>query len=370
MTYMPTGSGSDGPGPSGGARRPDAETGTGHPGPDADNGLGRILSLVAAGLGVLIILLGFTAFRTYDSYSTSGYSSSTKSNFFESSGGPAVALLFAAGLLAALRLLPKQPKLGGVAAAVAVSGFVYLVFSIITIATAGGGDPAYGAYLELVLGLILTGAVVAAMLIDFGIVSPSAGNAGRQGGAGAGQYGQPGGSRYTQQGNASHGEAATSQYGSSQFGSPQGSSEQQGGYGQARPPAQAPQGGGYYGASETPQSYGQQSQSPSFGQPAPYGQQQPYGQQSQEPSRGQQSPDQPYGQPQQSGSYPPPGQQQPGAYQSGQQPPAYQQPAQQQETSEDDEQTRAYRAPTQSFGAYAPESERSQDNPYGPPPQQ
>jgi len=317
MTYMPTGPGPDGPGPSGGSQRTDAGSGASQTGSAEDNGLGRILSLVAAGLGVLILLLGFTPFAKIGSFSSSGYTVDGPSyNFFESSE-PSIALLLTAGLIAAVGLLPKQSRVIGVAAAVAVSGFVYLVLEVIAVATASGRSLQWGAYIELLLGLVLTAAVVGAMLMEAGIISPSAGKSGQQqsafGGADA-QYGQqqPGG-QYGQQPSSPYGQQGASQYGAAQ--------EQPGGYGQGTPAGPAQHGAGYYGSQETPQPYGQQPQEQS------YGQQQGYGQHPQDQSYGQQ---QSYGQPQEQSYGQPQGYgQQPQDQSYGQQPqeqPSWQQP--------------------------------------------
>lgn len=359
MTYMPTGPGPDGPGPSGGSQRTDAGSGASQTGSAEDNGLGRILSLVAAGLGVLILLLGFTPFAKIGSFSSSGYTVDGPSyNFFESSE-PSIALLLTAGLIAAVGLLPKQSRVIGVAAAVAVSGFVYLVLEVIAVATASGRSLQWGAYIELLLGLVLTAAVVGAMLMDAGIISPSAGKSGQQqsafGGADA-QYGQqqPGG-QYGQQPSSPYGQQGASQYGAAQ--------EQPGGYGQGTPAGPAQHGAGYYGSQETPQPYGQQPQEQS------YGQQQGYGQHPQDQSYGQQ---QSYGQPQEQSYGQPQGYgQQPQDQSYGQQP--QEQPSWQQPTPEQSETSNSYSPPTQAFGSHAAEDETTvhpRENPYGPPHQQ
>ena len=344
MTYMPTGPGPDGPGPSGGSQRTDAGSGASQTGSAEDNGLGRILSLVAAGLGVLILLLGFTPFAKIGSFSSSGYTVDGPSyNFFESSE-PSIALLLAAGLIAAVGLLPKQSRVIGVAAAVAVSGFVYLVLEVIAVATASGRSLQWGAYIELLLGLVLTAAVVGAMLMDAGIISPSAGKSGQQqsaSGGAAAQYGQqqPGG-QYGQQPSSPYGQQGASQYGAGQ--------EQPGGYGQGTPAAPAQHGAGYYGSQETPQPYGQQPQEQSYGQQQSYGQPQ----------------EQSYGQPQGYG-------QQPQDQSYGQQP--QEQPSWQQPTPEQSETSNSYSPPTQAFGSHAAEDETTvhpRENPYGPPHQQ
>ena len=366
MTYMPTGSSQEGSGSSQSAQRPGAASGPSQPGAsqsgaEAEKGLGRILALVAAGLGVLILLLGF---------STSVKSSfgSSKANFFEAGNAAPLALLLVAGLIAGVGLLPKQPKLVGVAAAVAVGGFLTLLLQTIAFAISDGAGAAWGSYLELVLGLVLTAAVVGALLIDAGIMSPSPGKSSRQTadhGGGTGQYGPMGGGQYGQQTRSPYGQQAPSQYGQGQgqFAAPQGPSEQSGGYGPSPsgPSRQAQQSPGYYGAPEMPQPYGQQSQ------PAPYDQQPPYGQ----PSYGQpQPPEQSYGQPPSQDQ--PYGQQQPQEQSYGQQQPqeqTYGQPP----SPEQGESAGSYSPPTQAFGSHAVEDETTvhpRENPYGPPHQQ
>jgi len=340
MTYMPAGPGQGGPQPPEGQRleaqypdirRPGSESRSEHRG-DAKDGLGRTLGLVAAGLGLLILLLGYTSFQTV-SFVSGPYTQSSGQNFFQAGHAAPLALLLVAGLIAALGILPEQTRHAGVAAAVAVAGFLYLILVAIAVGASGGISLAWGAYLELVLGLILTAAVVGAMLIDAGVISPSAKKAGPESafGGGAGQYGQQGGAQYGQQygqqGGSSYGQQAASQYGPSQgqFGAPQGPAEQSGGYGQGNPPPAQPaqQGPGYYGQPPHQPPYGQQPQS--------------------------------YGQPPQ------------------QQEQQQEQPAWQQQDDPEQGQSSSYSPPTQAFGSHAVEDETTvhpRENPYGPPHQQ
>ena len=340
MTYMPTGPGQGGPQRPGGQRPEDQYPDTRHPGNesssehagDTKDGLGRTLGLVAAGLGLLILLLGYTSFRTV-SFVSGPYTQSSGQNFFQAGHAAPLALLFIAGLIAAIGILPEQTKHAGVAAAVAVGGFLYLVLIAIAVGASGGISLAWGAYLELVLGLILTAAVVGAMLIDAGVISPSAKKAGQESpfGGGAGQYGQQGGAQYGQQGGSPYGQSPASQYGPGpgQFGAPQDPSEHSGGYGQGNPAPAPPaqQGSGYYG---------QQPQQPPYGQQA-QPQQQSYGQAPQ-PQDHQQE-----------------------------------QPAWQQQDNPEQGQPSSYGPPTQAFGSHAVADETTvhpRENPYGPPHQQ
>ncbi len=390
MTYMPTGPGSDGPRPAGPSARPDTGTGASRPGADARNPLARTLSLVTAGLGVLILLLGFTSV-----VKSTGYRGST-ANFFETGNAAPLALLLIAGLIAGVGLLPEQSKLTGAAAAVAVGGFLCLVLQTIAFAISDGAGPAWGSYLELFLGLVLTAAAVGAMLIDAGIISPSASNSapprgfGQYGQMGAGQSGagqsgagqsgagQSGAAPHGQRTSSSYGPPAPSQYGQSQgqFGAPQGSPDQSGGYGQGAPSTQSQPGSGYYGAADPQQSYGQQPQQPSYGQAPSYGQPQPYGQQPQGQSYGQQPQEQSYGQQPREQSY---GQQPQGqSYGQPQEEQSYGQSSEeqshgQQPSPEQGESAGSYSPPTQAFGSHAVEDETTvhpRENPYGPPHQQ
>ncbi|WP_127783918.1 DUF5336 domain-containing protein [Rhodococcus sp. X156] len=259
MTYQPSSAG----------QGSSAPAGAGRPGTGADVGLGRLLGLVAAGLGLLVLLLGFLPH-----IKSSARGSDSSGNFYEAGNAGPLVVLFIAGLLLALPLLPRQERYTGLAAVLGVSGFIYLVFSTIGAATASDGtDLAWGNYLELVLGLVLMLVTVGALLLELGVVK--APRKSSQGAGGAGQFGQSG-----QQG----------QFG--QFG--QGGAQQQQSYGQ-------PQQGGYYGEApqQQQQPYGQAQQP--YGQQQSYGQQ-PYGQQGQEQSWPQDNPEQ--GQP--SGSYAPP----------------------------------------------------------------
>ena len=273
--------------------------------PDAKDGvnpLARLLGLVAAGLGVLTLLLGFTTLAG-------------SSNFFEAAGPFPYLLivLLIGGLLAGLGSIPKLDSRTPVAAVLVVGGFLSLLVLIINLAKRDEVDMAYGAYLVLLSALLLVVAAVGALLMETGLIAAQQRSARRgaghpPGGFGQGEFGQTGAQ--------------------GQYGQPSGSyaaGQQQGGYGE--------QGG--YGAGQGQGQGAAQPYSGSYGAPA----QQPH--QPQQPQ---------YGQPQQAAPY-----------QQGQQQP---------EGDEADDQTRAYRAPTQSFGAYAPEGEQRRDNPYGPPPQQ
>jgi hypothetical protein len=202
-------------------------------------GPARLLALLAAGLGLIIYLLGF----------------------FEDLGiatllaGP---LVVGGGLLAGAAVLPKVGRVL-VPAAVAVTTGTLLLLQLVT----AGGAPAT-AILALVLAFLQTASVIVAVLLDAGLVTaptprPSA----------------PSG--YPQHGYGGYPQGYGQQGGYGQYGGPQAGYGQQPGYG-GQPgygqPGQygTPQGGGYgqpgYGAQ--PSSYGQQAPAPgSWGQQAP-----------------------------------------------------------------------------------------------------
>lgn len=295
--------------------------------------LPRILTFVVLGLGIVNFLLGLLDLVTAEVSSAQELPSSIQTSFsttFFASGGSAVsvALLLAAGLIAGASLLQKDAKNQAVVAALAITGFLVLVFQSFSLPSAEGNEFAsttsslgIGAILVLVLGFVQAAAAVAALLFDAGIVKAPA----------------PKPASF-------------------------GSQNQQAGYGQQNPynapttsfggPSQ-PQN---YG---NPPSYGQGQGAPSnFGQ-APSGQasgQHSYSPGGQQPYGGQSAPNNP---PQ--GGYSPPPYTGPSTPASGQayppnqyqygQPSGYGQPPVQPEEPASGDQSTPYGAPTQSFGA-------------------
>jgi hypothetical protein len=181
-------------------------------------GPARLLTLVAAGLALVIYLLGF-----FDNLG--GFASSI-----------VAPLLVGGGLLAGAALLPKAGRVL-VPAAVVVTTGTLLLLQLVTL-----GVPSTTVVVALVLAFLEAVAVIGAVLLDAGLVKAPAPRS----------RPAPG---HPQQG-----------YGG-QY-PPQGYPQQQGGYQQQYGPGQ-----GGYGQ----QGYGGQ---PGYGQQAPYGAQQPgYGQQ-------------------------------------------------------------------------------------------
>jgi Family of unknown function (DUF5336) len=196
-------------------------------------GPARMLVLAAAGLGLVIYVLGFVDF---------GLSSSLIG-----------LLLVGGGLLAGAAVLPKVGRVLVPAAVGVVVGTLQLLQAV-----AGGGASTI-TIIALVLALLQSVAVIGAVLLDAGLVKAPAPRPSTPPG-----YGQPGGYGQYPQGYGQPG-------GYGQYGAPQGYGQQgygAPGYGQ---PGQQP---GQYGQ---PPGYGQQG----YGVPSGYGQQQsqsPWGQ--------------------------------------------------------------------------------------------
>ncbi|ORI13791.1 hypothetical protein BJD99_11680 [Rhodococcus sp. 1163] len=123
--------------------------------------LPRILTLVVAALGGIGFLVGLAG--QYSAFDVS-------SNFFQFGNGDptSIALLLASGLVAAVGLLPKQSSTIGIAAALAVSGWLTLVFQSFNIDSGGGMGSSIGlgtgAIIVLVLGFFQSLAAIAALL--------------------------------------------------------------------------------------------------------------------------------------------------------------------------------------------------------------
>ncbi|WP_141216571.1 MULTISPECIES: DUF5336 domain-containing protein [Nocardiaceae] len=305
--------------------------------------LPRILTFVILGLGVVTFLLGLLDLVTAEVTSSQELPSSIQTSFsttFFASGGSAVsvALLLAAGLIAGASLLQKDARNQSVVAALAIAGWLVLVFQSFSLPSAEGNEFAsttsslgIGAILVLVLGFVQAAAAVAALLFDAGIVKAPApkpagyGNQNQQAG-----YGQQ--NPYNAPTTSFGGPSQPQAYGNPpSYGQPQGTSSNFG---------QAPSG----------QSSGQHSYNPG-GQPS-YGQSAPN---TPSPQGGYAPP--PYTGP----SAPAAGQAYPpNQYQYGQ-PSGYGQPPAKSDEPESGDQSTPYGAPTQSFGATPAEDEKKRD---------
>ncbi|CAH0268248.1 hypothetical protein CH260_00725 [Rhodococcus sp. 05-2256-B2] len=309
--------------------------------------LPRILTFVVLGLGVVNFLLGLLDFVTAEVSSSeqlpSGIQTSFSTNFFESGGSAAsIAFLLAAGLIAGASLLQKDARNQAVIAALAIAGFLVLVFQSFSLPSAEGNEFAsttsslgIGAILVLVLGFVQAAAAVVALLLDAGIVKAPApkqsgfGNQSQQSGYGqqnpynapTTSFGGPSGPQNYSNPPA-YGQAPSNTAGSSNFG-------------------QAPS-----GQTSGQHSYGPGAQSPYGNQPAPNTG--PQGGYSPPPYTGPSGP--PAGQ-----AYPP------NQYPYGGQPSGYGQPSSTPDESESGSQSTPYGAPTQSFGATPADDDNKRD---------
>ncbi|RMB76787.1 hypothetical protein AYK61_09950 [Rhodococcus sp. SBT000017] len=310
--------------------------------------LPKILTFVILGLGVVTFLLGLLDLVTAEVTSSQELPSSIQTSFsttFFASGGSAVsvALLLAAGLIAGASLLQKDARNQAVVAALAIAGWLVLVFQSFSLPSAEGNEFAsttsslgIGAILVLVLGFVQAAAAVAALLLDAGIVKAPApkpagyGNQNQQPG-----YGQQ--NPYNAPTTSFGGPSQPQAYGNPpSYGQPQGTSSN---FGQ-----------GLSGQAPSGQSSGQHSYNP--------GGQQPYGQSAPNTP----SPQGGYAPPPYTGpSGPAAGQAYPpNQYQYGQ-PSGYGQPPAKSDEPESGEQSTPYGAPTQSFGATPAEDEKKRD---------
>ncbi|WP_143546311.1 DUF5336 domain-containing protein [Rhodococcus sp. 14-2496-1d] len=300
--------------------------------------LPKVLTFVILGLGIVTFLLGLLDLVTAEVTSSQELPSSIQTSFsttFFASGGSAVsiALLLAAGLIAGASLLQKDARNQAVVAALAIAGWLVLVFQSFSLPSAEGNEFAsttsslgIGAILVLVLGFVQAAAAVGALLLDAGIVKAPApkpagyGNQNQQPG-----YGQQ--NPYNAPTTSFGGPSQPQNYGNPpSYGQPQGTSSN---FGQ-----------GLSGQAPSGQASGQHSYNP--GAQPPYGQSAPN---TPSPQGGYTPP--PYTGP--SGpaagqAYPP------NQYQYGQ-PSGYGQPPAKSDEPESGEQSTPYGAPTQSFGA-------------------
>lgn len=127
--------------------------------------LALVLSITTAALGVITFLLGFLPFA--EGYDRSG--SVVNANAFELAiGGPivALALLLAGGISAGLSLISKGNTGRTPAAALAIAGFLVLLFGLFT-----WNNLAYGFWIGLVFGLLTAVAATVLVLVDSGIIA-------------------------------------------------------------------------------------------------------------------------------------------------------------------------------------------------------
>ncbi|GAA0596226.1 hypothetical protein GCM10010174_09330 [Kutzneria viridogrisea] len=231
--------------------------------------LDKLLYLATAGLGVLILFLGFLPLTSSTTQLPGGAAITASATFFTGAGWIQAGHLIA-GLLAALVALPGKdvPKPGPFPGLVAVGTVLPFLFTVFSASGVG-----FGGIIVLILGVVQAGAAVAAFLFGAGILKPPAPRPQPQPGAWSPQTG---GFPQPQQGQPG-------QFGQPQFGQPQQGQPQPGQYGQQ--PVQ-PQGQPYGQPQQAPQPQPTQfmSQPGQFSQPMPpgqapqpgqYGQQQP-----------------------------------------------------------------------------------------------
>jgi hypothetical protein len=160
-------SGAPGGYPGQGPQQPQPGQGYGPPqGGGMKLSLPQILALVAAGLGLLNLFLGFAPV-------------STGTSFYEGGLGWIPAVLVIGGLLELPAILPGDDKPGIAPAVVSLGGalaFLFMVFSY-------SGSLAAGGVMVLIFAILQAGAAVVAYLFDVGILKPPASNPyGNQGG--------------------------------------------------------------------------------------------------------------------------------------------------------------------------------------------
>lgn len=244
-----------------------------------DNKMSEILLAVVAVAGLLIYLLRFAPLLDLSGLAGGGQ--------VVSSGDPTgwtIDAAVLAALVAGVSLLPKQKNWTAVAAVISTFSLLSAIYFTIELSSVLD----WGFYVILVLALVQSGAAIAALLFDAGIITPPAPKPQFDQHAQYGQYGGPS-QYYGQQHQPQHGGQPYQQAQPQQPGYP----SQYGGY------SSGPNTGGY--PVQSPQGpQGQQGQQPS-GPPTP-----PTGYPT-------------YGQPQQSGSSAPSGgpAQQPPSQQSG-----------------------------------------------------
>jgi hypothetical protein len=132
------------------------------PGAGLKLSLAQILALVAGGLGVLNLFLGFAPIITGNS-------------FYESMVGWVPGLLFIGGLLELPAILPGEKdkqKAGLLPAVVSLGAALAFLFTVFTFS----GSLAAGGVMVLIFGILQAGAAVVAYLFETGIIKPPAPN--------------------------------------------------------------------------------------------------------------------------------------------------------------------------------------------------
>ncbi|OBJ67979.1 DUF5336 domain-containing protein [Mycobacterium sp. 1274756.6] len=149
-----------------------------------------ILGAAVAVLGLLTYLASFGPMLEIEG-PYSGVSSTSGASL-------EIMIALAAGLLAAVALIPKAKNYSPIVAVLAVVGLLGVISDVLT--KSDGMTVGWGLWLALVLTLLQAGAAVAAVLLDAGVISapaprPNYGQYapyGQYGPAAGGYYGQPG----------------------------------------------------------------------------------------------------------------------------------------------------------------------------------
>lgn len=123
--------------------------------------LALVLSIATAALGVITFLLGFLDFQSVD-----GSIRTVSVNGFNGSALVGLALVLAAGVSAGLSLISKGNTGRTPAAALAISGFLVLLFGLFT-----WEYLAYGFWIALVFALLTAAAATVLVLVDSGIIT-------------------------------------------------------------------------------------------------------------------------------------------------------------------------------------------------------
>ncbi|MCS3780961.1 DUF5336 domain-containing protein [Tsukamurella ocularis] len=126
--------------------------------------LALVLSIATAALGVITFLLGFLTFSE-SSITILGRTETASTNAFTGPPLAALTLALAAGIAAGLSLVSKGNTGRTPAAALAVAGFISLLFGVFT-----WNNLAYGYWIAVVFSLFTAAAAVVLVLIDAGIV--------------------------------------------------------------------------------------------------------------------------------------------------------------------------------------------------------
>lgn len=145
--------------------------------PVRSRGLGSMLTIGVAGLGVVNFLLGFAPFAKEDPKTTSsGIFGSDSMNFFDNAslgaGIVGIALLLLAGVIAGLGLLPNQVPNNIVVAAASITGIVTLLFTLIGLSE--GLEVGVGLIFVIVFGFIQAACAVAVLVLGSAALTPSA----------------------------------------------------------------------------------------------------------------------------------------------------------------------------------------------------